>query len=176
MLKQAANQARNRKGQGQADAAHRNMASTPPRPYRIKSYTLVAVQFGCLLALALTGPVIARTPLFLALEVAALALAIWAILTMRIRRVNVTPEVRSGSHLVRHGPYRWVRHPMYASILLGTLALVLETPEPARWLLYAVLTIDLLVKLQYEEQLLSAAFPAYTAYREVSKRLIPFVY
>lgn len=152
------------------------MASTPPRPNRFKSYALVAIQFGCLIALALTGPIFARNPLLLAIEIAALALAAWAILTVSVRNVNVTPDVRAGGRLVREGPYRWIRHPMYASILLGALALVLETPTPARWLVYAVLVIDLLVKLHYEEQLLSAAFPPYAAYREVSKRLIPFIY
>lgn len=152
------------------------MASTPTQPSRVKSYTLVAVQFGCLIALALTGTIIARTTLLLAVEIAALALAAWAILTVSVRNVNVTPDVRHGSRLVREGPYRWIRHPMYASILLGALALVLETPTPARWLIYGVLAVDLLVKLNYEERLLSAAFPPYAAYREVSKRLIPFIY
>ena len=163
MPKRAANRARNKRGQALAEAACRAMASAPLRPHRVKSYTLVAIQFGCLIVLALTGPIIARAPLLLAMEVAALALAAWAILTMRIRHVNVTPDVRSGSRLVREGPYRWIRHPMYASILLGALALVLETPTPARGIVYAVLAIDLLVKLHYEEQLLSAAFPPYAA-------------
>jgi len=146
------------------------------KPNLLKSYTLVIIQFGALLALALTGPLLARHPMLLAAEIAALALAVWAILTVRIRHLNVIPDVRRGSRLVRDGPYRWIRHPMYASILLGALALVLDTPTPARWLIYVVLLVDLLVKLHYEERLLAAAFPLYTAYQEVSKRLIPFIY
>ncbi|MCB0059549.1 MAG: isoprenylcysteine carboxylmethyltransferase family protein [Caldilineaceae bacterium] len=152
------------------------MASTPPRPNRLKSYALVAIQFGCLIALALTGPIIARNPLLLAMEIAALALGAWAILTVSVRNVNVTPDVRSGSRLVRDGPYRWIRHPMYASLILIGLALVANSFSWLRWLIYAVLAVDLLVKLNYEERLLSAAFPPYAAYREVSKRLIPFIY
>lgn len=152
------------------------MTSAPLRPNPVKSYALVAIQFGCLIALALTGPIIARNPLLLAVEVVALLLAAWAILTVSVRNVNVTPDVRSGSRLVQEGPYRWIRHPMYASILLGALALVLDTPAPVRWLIYAVLAVDLLVKLNYEERLLAAAFPLYANYCEVSKRLIPFVY
>ncbi|MCS6828161.1 MAG: isoprenylcysteine carboxylmethyltransferase family protein [Caldilinea sp.] len=143
---------------------------------RLKSYTLVLIQFGALLALAATGPWIARHTVFLTMEIAALALGGWAVLTMRIRRLSALPDVRKGSRLVREGPYRWIRHPMYAAILLGALALVLDTPTPLRWGVYTVLAVDLLVKLHYEEQLLTAAFPAYRAYQKTSKRLIPFVY
>ena len=136
----------------------------------------MAIQFGALLALALTGPILARHPLWLAAEIAALALATWALLTVRLHKVSIIPDVRQGSELVRHGPYRWLRHPMYASILLGALALVLDTPTLLRGLIYAVLVVDLLVKLTYEERLLLAAFPHYAAYQAASKRLIPFVY
>ena len=142
----------------------------------LKSYTLVAIQFGALIALALTGPILARHPLLLALEIAALALGLWAILTVRIHKVSVIPDVRRGARLVSDGPYRWIRHPMYASILLGALALVLDTPTLARWAIYSVLAVDLLIKLNYEERLLLAAFPNYAAYQETSKRLIPFIY
>lgn len=146
------------------------------KPDLLKSYTLVVIQFGALLALALTGPIVARHPVLLAVELAALALALWAIVTMRLRHVNVLPDVRPDSRLVRQGPYRWIRHPMYASILLGALALTLDESTPLRWLIYTVLLVNLLVKLHYEERLLAAAFPLYTAYQEVSKRLIPFIY
>jgi protein-S-isoprenylcysteine O-methyltransferase Ste14 len=146
------------------------------RPNLLKSYTLVLVQFGALIALALTGPLIARHPLLLAMELAALALATWALLTVRIHNINVTPDVRRGSRLVREGPFRWIRHPMYASILIGALALVLNEATPLRWLIYAVLVANLLVKLSYEERLLVAAFPLYADYQKTSKRLLPFIY
>jgi protein-S-isoprenylcysteine O-methyltransferase Ste14 len=150
--------------------------TAPIRPNRFKSYTLVIVQFGALIALALTGPIIARYPAFLAMEIAGLAVGVWAILAVRIRHVNVTPDVRRGSRLVREGPYRWIRHPMYSAILLGALALVLDELTPLRLVIYGVLLVNLIVKLTYEEQLLAAAFPIYSAYQEVSKRLIPFIY
>jgi hypothetical protein len=70
----------------------------------LKSYTLVAIQFGALGLLALTGPLLARHPLLLALEVAALALGLWALLTVRIHKVSVIPDVRQGARLVSDGP------------------------------------------------------------------------
>ena len=151
------------------------MKETAPRN-RFKSYLLVFIQFACLFAILLTGPILARNPLLLAVEVLAVALALWALLTVRLDNLNVTPDVRPDSVLVLHGPYRFIRHPMYASILLGTLALVLDQPTPLRWTIWAVLVIDLIVKLNYEEKLLVAHHPAYATLQQSTKRLVPFIY
>lgn len=145
-------------------------------PNKLKSYLLVFVQFACLGALALTGPILARHPLLLALEAAALALAGWALLTMRPTNMNVTPDVRAGSVMVSHGPYRVIRHPMYAAILLGTLAIVLDAPSPLRWVIWAVLLADLVLKLNYEERLLAAHHPDYALLQQKTWRLAPFIY
>ncbi len=143
---------------------------------RMKSYTLVTIQFLCLIAIALTGPILARNPLFLAMEVAAVLLGVWALLAVRLSNVNVTPDPRPDAQLVRSGPYRWIRHPMYAALLLGTLALVLETATSLRWGLWLALLADLLVKVRYEEHLLMAYFADYRSYMAGSKRLIPLIY
>jgi protein-S-isoprenylcysteine O-methyltransferase Ste14 len=145
-------------------------------PNKLKSYLLVFVQFACLGALALTGPILARHPLLLALEAAALALAGWALLTMRPTNMNVTPDVRAGSVMVSHGPYRVIRHPMYAAILLGTLAIVLDAPSPLRWVIWAMLLADLVLKLNYEERLLAAHHPDYALLQQKTWRLAPFIY
>jgi protein-S-isoprenylcysteine O-methyltransferase Ste14 len=143
---------------------------------RLASYTLVAIQFACLIAIALTGPILARNPLLLAIEIGAVLLGVWAIAAVRIDNVNIVPDPRRGAVLVESGPYRWIRHPMYAALLLGTLALVLESPSLLRGGLWIVLLIDLMVKLHYEERLLLEHFAGYEAYMAASKCLIPHIY
>lgn len=143
---------------------------------QLRSYVFVIVQFACLIAIALTGPLIARQPLWLALEGAALLLGIWTIWTMRAGRFNIVPDVPANSQLVTHGPYRFIRHPMYATLLLGALALVLNAPTPLRAVVWVVLLVDLVLKLNYEERLLVQSFSSYAEYRQASKRLVPFVY
>ena len=143
---------------------------------RLASYSLVAIQFACLIAIALTGPILARSPALLVMEAAALLLGLWAILAVRIGNVNVLPDPRQEAVLVQSGPYRWIRHPMYSALLLGTLALVLDSPSPLRWSLWIVLLIDLLIKLRYEERMLLEHFGGYGAYMDGSKRLIPYLY
>lgn len=138
-------------------------------------YTLVAIQFAVLLYLAASGPWLGRDwPLLL--EVAGIGLGLWALAAMRAGKLNITPAVRPGAHLVSRGPYRWIRHPMYTSLLLVGLGLVWNAPSPLRWTAWAILAAALLVKLHYEERLLTAAFAAYPAYQARTKRLIPYLY
>lgn len=140
------------------------------------SYLLVTIQFGSLAVFALTGPWLARMPWLLALEAGGLLLGVWAILAVRLRNVHILPDVRTGAQFVRRGPYRFIRHPMYASLLLIAAALTLDQPNALRVAALVVLLIDILVKLHYEERLLAAAFPEYAQYQRETKRLIPFVY
>lgn len=138
-------------------------------------YTLVAIQFAALLYLAASGPWLARGwPLLL--EIAGIGLGLWALAAMRASKLNITPAVHPGARLVSRGPYRWIRHPMYTSLLLGGLGLVWNAPSPLRWAAWAILAATLLVKLHYEERLLAAAFAAYPVYQAHTKRLIPYLY
>ena len=95
---------------------------------------------------------------------------------MGLRQVKVFPEVPSQGKLIALGPYRWIRHPMYTSVLLVPLAWTLGSPLPYRLLLWVGLVMTLSAKLRYEERLLIERFPEYEAYRRQTKRLIPFVW
>lgn len=138
------------------------------------SGTLVAIQFGAMGALLLTGPVFATHPVGIMLQLLAVLLGLWAVITLR--RFNIVPDPRTACTLVCHGPYRWVRHPMYLSILLFFTPLVAETSTFWRGLLLAILTVDLIIKLLYEETLLCRQLEGYSAYCTRSHRLIPFIW
>lgn len=140
------------------------------------SYVLVGVQFACIVAILVSGPWIARQAWFLTLELSGILLAIWAILAMNVTKVNVFPEVRTGSRLVTNGPYRWIRHPMYTALLLTTLALVCESFSYWRGFWWILLSADLIMKLSYEERFLGEVFDDYEAYRLRTWRLVPWIF
>jgi protein-S-isoprenylcysteine O-methyltransferase Ste14 len=107
---------------------------------------------------------------------AGIALGIWALLSMRFGNLNITPEVKPKAQFVRRGPYKHIRHPMYAALLLASLALVADTYSFLRLAVWLVLLLDIAVKLTYEEHLLDQAFAEYSVYRRETKRLIPFIF
>jgi protein-S-isoprenylcysteine O-methyltransferase Ste14 len=74
------------------------------------------------------------------------------------------------------GPYRFVRHPMYAGYLLSHLAFLALNPTAWNLLVYALAYGLQIPRLLAEERLLSRD-PRYGAYRGVVRsRLIPGVY
>lgn len=136
----------------------------------------VGVQFACIIAFLVSGPWIARQAWFLTLELLGILLMTWALLTMRVTKVNVFPEVRAGSRLVTNGPYRWIRHPMYTAFLLITLALLCESFSYWRGFWWILLSADLVAKLFAEERSLGEVFDDYEAYRSRTWRLVPWIF
>lgn len=144
--------------------------------YSPKSLLLVTVQMTAILTILATGPWVARFPLYLLLEVLGGGIGVWALFVMRRGSFNIFPDVNAHGHLVNHGPYRWIRHPMYLAVLLVTGALVGTAFTPMRLLVWAILCVDIWVKMAHEEQLLRRHYATYAIYQQQTKRIIPYLY
>ena len=86
--------------------------------------------------------------------------------------------IKNDHHLVRHGPYKYVRHPSYTGALIAHLGLGLGF---ANWFSLAFSTIPFLVaafyRMHVEDQALRHAFgDEYFNYASSTKRLIPKLY
>jgi len=108
-----------------------------------------------------------------AVIVVACGLLVW---TFRSLGTNLTDTVvtRQNHTLVSDGPYRWIRHPFYASGALIMLAIVIIT---ANWFFLAtgVLVFALLViRTRTEEEHLVARFgESYRTYMKRTGRFVP---
>jgi len=140
------------------------------------SYLLVALQLGSSLTLTVSGP-LKPAHWWIALgPVGGVILAAWALLELRHSRLSVLPHIKPGATLVTSGPYRLMRHPMYASLLLVFVPLTVNHPTQARWAALGVLSLSLFLKMGLEERLLRARFPEYGLYAARTRKIIPWIY
>jgi protein-S-isoprenylcysteine O-methyltransferase Ste14 len=82
---------------------------------------------------------------------------------------------KANPELVTSGPYRFVRHPIYSGLLAGLLGTALVT-NLIGLIIVVILGAYFYYAATVEERNLVVAFPAaYPAYREHTKKLIPFL-
>ena len=142
---------------------------------KFKAYTLVSIQVIAILLILVTGwPLAGYVPLLI-IQIAGGILGVWAISMMGRKNTNITPLVKQDSHLVTNGPYAFIRHPMYSAVLLTIWPLIMDQYSLLRLTAGLILTIDLIIKMLYEESLLRRHFAGYDIYMGETKRLIPFV-
>jgi protein-S-isoprenylcysteine O-methyltransferase Ste14 len=110
------------------------------------------------------------------LSVAGLVFGSWALVTMGSRQITAMPTPRAGAQLLRHGPYRYVRHPMYTSLILLTLGFVVVRPTPYLIAAQACLIVVLWLKSREEEKILREIFSGYSEYARTTKRFVPYVF
>ncbi|MEO8514501.1 MAG: isoprenylcysteine carboxylmethyltransferase family protein [Ignavibacteria bacterium] len=92
------------------------------------------------------------------------------------QRMSPNPVPRDNSLLKTGGVYKFVRHPMYFTVLVLMLGLILyfQAFYSIIWLVIAF--IFLVYKSSIEERYLLKKFPEYERYRIATKRIIPFLY
>jgi protein-S-isoprenylcysteine O-methyltransferase Ste14 len=105
-----------------------------------------------------------------------LALGVGALMANRPGNFNIRPVPKVGGRLIEHGLYRWIRHPMYSSVLLLAAGCAWSIGTLSAWGLWGLLWGVLLVKAREEDRLMAKAHPGYTAYRARTKRFVPFIF
>jgi protein-S-isoprenylcysteine O-methyltransferase Ste14 len=142
----------------------------------IKSSILVIIQFSCIGFLVFNCKFKSIAISALIVLGISILLAFWSIYTMQRSKLKIFPEPSEDAILITEGPYRYIRHPMYTSVLLGCLGFILIYFNFIRLTFFVVLFIDLLVKLHLEEAMLKRKFERYQNYIETTNKLIPLIY
>ncbi len=95
----------------------------------------------------------------------------WAVSLVALgRSLGIAPADRG---LVRHGPYRFIRHPIYAFEALFFLGWLVAEPTPQNAVILAIWAVLQIVRIVREENILGG----YDEYRQTVRwRIIPFVW
>ena len=141
----------------------------------IKSAILVILQLITMIYLLIFNyPIAVGIGLFF--QIIEIIIGFWGILTIKIGNFNIQPEVKSES-LIRSGPYKWIRNPMYLSIILFYFPIVVQHLTWINGTVFFILVTVLVLKMRMEEHFLEALFDQeYLEYKSNSKRLIPYIY
>lgn len=125
--------------------------------------------------LFLVDHLFASSPYLMAVQIAAALLMLWARKTFGFRSFRASASTSEGG-LVTTGPYRYWRHPIYASVIYFVWAGQVEAPALLPLVLASVVTVGLFARMLIEERFLVQAYPEYRDYAKKAKRLVPFVF
>lgn len=138
------------------------------------SRAATAVLVAAAVGLEFGHSLLAHRPAWIAAQVVAALLMLWARLTFGWRSFHAAGDPTEGGLMTR-GPYRWVRHPIYLAILTFVWAGVVSRGATLGFLTAIVATAAVAVRIGAEEALVTERYPEYASYARRTKRIIPFV-
>ena len=110
------------------------------------------------------------------IQILAVGLMIWARMTFGFRSFHATANTTKGG-LVTNGPYHWLRHPIYASLIYFFWSCIIAFPFKETIFAVLLITIGLLIRMFLEEKSLIDSYKqAYLDYTKKTKRIIPFIF
>ncbi|MBU1357706.1 MAG: isoprenylcysteine carboxylmethyltransferase family protein [Gammaproteobacteria bacterium] len=141
---------------------------------------LVVLQFALLAWLAwLGGPALlagaARASCAAwAAVIVGVSIGLWSLAANRPGNFNIRPTPRAQASLVTTGPYRWIRHPMYTSLMVCSAgAAMAATAAGPAWTAFVALVAVLTSKALTEERWLKQSHAGYAQYMQRTKRFVP---
>jgi protein-S-isoprenylcysteine O-methyltransferase Ste14 len=125
--------------------------------------------------LVLKGNLISSNPFGIGLQIAAAGLMVWARIVFGRRSFHAGANATEGG-LVTRGPYRYLRHPIYAALSYFILGGITSHPSLDAIIVAAVVVSCLAIRMLLEEQSLIEKYPEYKEYSKRTKRVLPFVF
>jgi len=129
---------------------------------------------GGFVALFMGGTLLSLDPSIVAIQTPALVLVLTARSYLGLRSFHAGAEPTQGA-LIREGPYRLVRHPIYAGACLFVWAPAVASHTLPALALSALVTVGAVIRMLCEERVLAKRYPEYKRYACATKRIIPYV-
>lgn len=137
--------------------------------------TLVFLQFLLIGLIVLFSKGFISNTFAIIIFIIGLLIGIWALSHNQLGNFNIQPKLKEGSTLITTGIYKYIRHPMYLSVITTMFAFVLSTANLLEILFFISLLLVLILKAKREESLWIEHDEEYARYKERTKLFIPFV-
>ncbi|MCX7821546.1 MAG: isoprenylcysteine carboxylmethyltransferase family protein [Brevinematales bacterium] len=110
------------------------------------------------------------------LTIIGLALLVWAHNTLK-DNFTTTVLIKENHKLIKNGPYKYIRHPMYLSYLVFFTGLTFVSANYLFGILANSIILSLItLRLPLEEKILSQRFEEYKDYSKKVARFLPFIW
>jgi protein-S-isoprenylcysteine O-methyltransferase Ste14 len=143
----------------------------------MKSFSALGIllMVAGLLGLFYTHSLFSASPVVIAVQVAAAVLMIWARVTFGRRSFHATATTTAGG-LVTSGPYRYIRNPIYTSVVIFSVAGAAAHLSWSSVVFALVVLAGALARVIAEERFLQIRYPEYAEYAARTKRMVPHVF
>lgn len=141
---------------------------------RTASLTGYFILLLALVSLLIQRSLLATGYISITVQLLAVLLMTWARITFGRRSYHAAADPTEGG-LVTTGPYAFIRHPIYASILYFLWAAVFSHLSVINLILGTIGTIGAFIRIYSEEHLIVDQYPQYAEYAARTKRVIPFL-
>lgn len=135
------------------------------------SVVAVLATFASLFFPLLAGPV-PGTPAQVATDLLLVAGTAWSVWSLRSLGRNLS-LIAQAREVADRGPYRLVRHPLYAGEIVSALGMALTASTFAAFALWVALVAMQVYRALAEERVLLGALPGYRDYRARTAALVP---
>lgn len=119
--------------------------------------------------------IISTNPVSISIQVCAFAIMIWARITFGMRSFHAAANSTKGE-LVTNGPYKLLRHPIYASIIYFFLASIIAFPTIETCMGVFAIVGGTYARMIFEEISLKETYKEYESYSQQAKRIIPYLF
>jgi protein-S-isoprenylcysteine O-methyltransferase Ste14 len=142
----------------------------------LKSSSLagLAIATIAIVSLVFTESLFATEPVGITIQIVAALLMVWARVTFGRRSFHASAIPTEGG-LMTTGPYRFLRHPIYAAILYFVWSGVASHFSLLSCMCGIAATAGLIIRMLAEERMVVAKYPEFTEYAARTKRVIPFI-
>ena len=133
------------------------------------------ILIAALLFLLISGNLLSSSPFVITGQILAIALSAWARRSFKDKQFSIHAQPVGGALLIS-GPYRFIRHPMYAAALLFLWSSVLGHLSSLTLGIGLIVTLVVAVRISVEEKFLKASYPNHADYAQNTKRVLPFIF
>ena len=112
--------------------------------------------------------------LFLIVQLLAIAVMPWARRSFQPGQFYIQAEPKEGQ-MISSGPYKFIRHPMYASALVIIWSGILGHFSQLNLVVGVIVAVVISIRIMIEEQYHRDNYPEYVDFSRKTKVIIPFI-